>query len=232
MARYLLRQPQFFPSLVLSAWLVLIYNPRQLFDLGFQLSYGVVSSIILVGLPMAQCCRVSLEGIFSRIYPRKRWQDLLGRLIQSIADLACVSISAGMASMPLIVQHFGLFAPGGILLGILLNPLASLTVMLGCLVMLTGIAIGNLPAGWIAMATWPGIRLMESMIAVCLRIPGAVSERHWPWPPTGTVLLMGALILAWWLQWMRQNGKALPPATVLLPLAVILAGLSLASIGA
>jgi competence protein ComEC len=230
LSRSLLRQPHLFPALVFSAWLVLIWQPTQLFHLGFQLSYGVVASIVLVGLPLARDLRNRLNrhaAFLGRGGPRRRL--LLKSLVWS-SDLTCVSLSAGLASMPLIIQHFGLFTPAGVVLGILLNPMATACVMTGCITLLATPLLGTGLAGWLALAAWPVIRLMEFLLRVCLSIPGAVSNRSWTWPPTGTLVLLSMLVAAWFLQRARMRTLPLPAATHLLPFAIVLAALGMTAV--
>lgn len=227
LARSLLRQPHIFPALVLSAWLVLLWQPTQLFHLGFQLSYGVVASIVLVGLPLSRELRLSLNRRMERVPGGGRSRRLVLKFIQGGMDLACVSLSAGLASMPLIIQHFELFTPAGVILGILLNPLATLCVMAGSITLLCAPALGTTLAGWLPLATWPVIRIMEFLLHGCLQVPGAVSNRFFPWPPTGTCVLLTMLLAAWLLQQARMRSKTLPAAAHLVPLAIVLGGLSL-----
>ena len=230
LSRVVFSQPHLFPALVLSAWLVLLHDPSQLFQLGFQLSYGVVLAIILVGLPLAQDLRQRINLHALRHPTRSRFKKRFTNALIGLSDLTCVSISAGLASMPLIIQHFGLFTPGGVLFGILLNPLATISVMAGCLSLLTGPIIGSLAAGTLAVLVWPVIRLIEWLLRVCLSIPGTVDERAWLWPPSGVCLLVTILILAWGLQRMRMQGNRIPGIAYLLPHLLVLLVLTFGSI--
>jgi competence protein ComEC len=226
------RQPHPFPALVLSAWLVLLWRPSQLFHLGFQLSYGVVAAILLVGLPMARQLRDGAGRRFPEQVGGGAVRRRARRFLLGSGDLACVSASASLASMPLIIQHFQLFTPGGTVVGILLNPLAVLAVMTGCLVLLAAPLAGIPLAGLLALAAWPGIRLMEWLLAACLRVPGAVDDRAWALPGFGTALLLAVLLAAWALQRLRMGGRALPAAALLAPHAIVLGALALGSVDA
>jgi competence protein ComEC len=230
-SRYLLRQPHLFPALALSAWIVLIIDPTQLFNLGFQLSYGVVASIVLCGLPVASYFRTAYSLDPYRKHPLPRWRHHLHRIVWATIDLSCISLSAGMASMPLIVEHFELFTPGGVFMGIVLNPLATFVIMTGCLAMLTGMVV-PLVGSWIAYVTWPPIWCMESLLRVCLAVPGSVSERSWPIPGTGTALLITMLATAWALQAIRQRWPGMPPLSHAIPFLMMLCGLSFTQLNA
>jgi competence protein ComEC len=230
-SRYLLRQPHLFPALAFSAWIVLIVDPTQLFNLGFQLSYGVVASIVLTGLPVAAYFRTTYSLDRYEKHPLPRWKHYLHRLLWATIDLSCISLSAGVASMPLIIEHFDLFTPGGVVMGIVLNPLATLVIMTGCLAILTGMVIPAAGA-WIAYLAWPAIWCMESLLRVCLTVPGSVSERTWPIPGTGTALLIIMLTVAWALQAIRQRYPATPPLSHAIPFLLMLCGLSFTQLNA
>jgi competence protein ComEC len=230
LARFFLRQPQLFPAIVLSAWLVLVLDPLQVFSLGFQLSYSVVASIILCGLPLGRYLRNLFEDRTSFPLSPNPWNRRLRKFCTGTIDLCCVSFSAGIVSMPLIIQSFGLFTPGGVFFGIILNPLASLCVMLGCLSMLTGLSGVTLAGSFFAALAWPVIRCMEWLLGICLQIPGAFSSRAWEWHHSGIVLVLTTLGLAWFLQWIRQSGRELPVLAYFLPFLLVLAGLSQTSI--
>jgi competence protein ComEC len=230
-SRYLLRQPHLFPALALSAWIVLIIDPTQLFNLGFQLSYGVVASIVLTGLPVASYFRTAYSLDPYRKHPLPRWRHHLHRFLWATIDLSCISLSAGVASMPLIIEYFDLFTPGGVVMGIILNPLATLVIMTGCLAILTGLII-PVAGGWMAYLAWPPIWCMESLLRACLTVPGSVSERSWPIPGTGTALLIIMLAIAWALQAIRQRWPGMPPLSHAIPFLMMLCGLSFTQLNA
>ena len=193
-------------------------------------SYGVVTSIILIGLPAAQEVRKMMNRVIANTYPMPRWKRRMNPVLMSTADLLGVSASASLASMPLVIQHFGLFTPGGVVLGVILNPLVTLTVMAGCTSLL--IAVIPLPlAGWLAMSVWPLIWCIERMLDICLMIPGAVGNRIWVWPPSGTCLLLAGLLTAWGIQLLRQQARIRHPLFLLVAPAVLLAGLTLSEVG-
>jgi competence protein ComEC len=230
LSRHLLRQNHLFPALMLSACIVLVIDPYQLFHLGFQLSYGVVTSITLIGLPLAQEVRKWMNQQVAMIFPMPKWKRRLHVILMSTTDLILVSTSASLASMPLIIRHFELFTPGGIPMGVALNALVTVTVITGCTSLL--LSIIPLPvAGWIAMATWPLLWCLEGLLTICLMVPGAVSSRYWTWPPTGILLLLAGLASAWIIQLFRQQGMIRNAAFLLLPPIILISGLTLSEVG-
>ena len=227
LSRSLSRQPHPFPALALSAWLVLLWQPSQLFHLGFQLSYSVVGAILLLGLPAAAAFRNHLTIQAGHLLFQRGPGRKLLKGASWLLDLVAVSLSASLISMPLIIQHFNLFTPAGAFFGILLNPLVTLIVILGTVSLLAAPLLGSLLPGTLAVMSWPAISFVELILKTALRIPHAVSERVWIWPPTGTTLVLLTLALAWILQRRRMSGAPLPMALSLLPHALVLVALSL-----
>lgn len=231
LSRFLMRQPHLFPALAFSAWIVLLIYPDQLYNLGFQLSYAVVGAIILIGLPTSSAICNKISPMLITQTPTPWWRRWLNKLILGTVDLSCISMSAGIVSMPLIMEYFNLFTPGGVIIGILLNPISTIVIMTGCLTMCIG-PVSPWLASLVARATWPLIRLIEQLLQTCIQIPGAYSEREWMWPHMGTILVVCTLITAWILQYIRQHSRDFPNSSLLLPYLIIFTGLIFASLNA
>jgi len=113
------KRPQTLNTVLFSAFILLLWNPLYLYDVGFQLSYCAVIGIVLV-------------------YPKLRnmWEPD-SKFIKYIRDLVFISLVAQLATAPLTVYYFGQF-PNYFLLGNLIAvPLSSLLIFLsaGCLVL-------------------------------------------------------------------------------------------------
>ncbi len=90
--------------------LTLLFNPYALWDVGFQLSYGTVASIICVGIPLA----------YSHLNNFSAWQSTF--LISF-----CASIMSSLFS----IYYWNLFSPWAFIANLFLIPLASGIVILG-----------------------------------------------------------------------------------------------------
>lgn len=93
-------------SLVLSAFLMLAYNPFYLFDVSFQLSFAAVSSI-LAFYPL--CVRLL---------------TVKNRLLRYLWTLLCVSFSAQLGTFPFVLVYFGSFPTYFLLANLVVSPLA------------------------------------------------------------------------------------------------------------
>ncbi len=106
-------------SLGAAAFLILLWDPQQLFGASFQLSFTVVFSLAIV-LPHVTNW---LEAIIrpDPLLPRELWswqrRGMLTAGYWLIGGLA-VSISAWLASAPLIAHYFNLFSPVALLINV------------------------------------------------------------------------------------------------------------------
>lgn len=111
-------------TLGLSAFILLLIDPGNLFDIGFQLSFAAVFGLIVWAKPIES---------FLKVFPL--W----------IARSLSVSIAASAATAPFLMYHFGSFTPIGVLSNILIVPLADMIVGLAFLT-----SIISLMMPWIA----------------------------------------------------------------------------------
>jgi competence protein ComEC len=165
------RQRNPFAALIASAIVVLLIEPQQLFSLGFQLSYLVVSSILLFGLPLH---RILIDHI--QLYcwlPQRDWtlsQRFIQKTVNSVALLFAISLSAWLASAPFSLGHFGYLSLSAIILNMLLVNLAAIVICTGCLSMglglisLTGIAAFINHAAWLVISGMDGLTQIASIV--------------------------------------------------------------------
>ncbi len=105
-------------SLGLAAFILLLINARNLFDIGFQLSFAAVGAIVIMYEPLKKS---------------------LSRLPEWLAAPLALSGAAWIGTAPLQLWHFGTITPIALLANIPIVPLADLTVALGLLLALAGL---------------------------------------------------------------------------------------------
>ena len=160
-------------SLFAAAFVVLICDPGQLFQPGFQLSFLVVLCIALL-LPLIQKMFRSLVFRKDPFLPEAlapRWPPLLLIAVTFVIDTVALSLAAWLGAIPLAAAYFHLFTPVGVLANILVVPVTALALSssLGSLLTgawLPGVAVLFNHAGWFFMnciihfsewaARWPG----------------------------------------------------------------------------
>lgn len=147
-------------AIALSAWVMLIFDPRLArWDVGFQLSFASLLGIVYL-LP-------ALLNSLKRALPLWKSTGMREHLMTSAA--------AQFAVLPLIVATFGQSSLGGILANALLLPFVPLVMALGALIGIVGMSIPGIAAviAWIAH---PLLAYMLGVIHVFSRITIPVSN--------------------------------------------------------
>lgn len=173
----LVRQRSPFASMVASAIFVLLLQPGQLWLVGFQLSYLVVFSILLFGIPLYE----ALKGWHRPFRDRPRdewgpWRQAYLWLADKIGLLLAISLAAWLISAPLSAAHFGFIAPYAIAVNLLLVNLAALAISTGVLSLATGLLGVSAFTWFFNHAAWVVLALMDGIVAANLRLPLAVIE--------------------------------------------------------
>ncbi len=151
-------------TLSLAALIILLINPFNLFEVGFQLSFVSVLSIIIF---YPKFMRLFLKLVPGDILSsddrdlsqrRKKVTKLIGLIMEYFLQSMAVSLAAYLGVVVLIAYYFHLITPVVILANLVVIPLASLAVFLG---------LGILGAGWVC----PGVAWMfANCIKVCLNL--------------------------------------------------------------
>ncbi|MCM8789945.1 MAG: ComEC/Rec2 family competence protein, partial [Candidatus Omnitrophica bacterium] len=110
------REPDIYNSLGLAAISILILNPMQLFDIGFQLSFASVLSLAYVYPKL------------NALLKAKFWKS---RFLRAVANSCLVSFSAWLATFGFIAYHFKIISPVTVFANILIAPLAALITLCG-----------------------------------------------------------------------------------------------------
>lgn len=117
-------------SLAAAALIVLIWDPLQLSQASFQLSFCVVLSIALLGSRLDKLLRKTLEtDPFLPGELRPSWRCWLDGPIRYLTASLSVSVAAWLGSICLIASYFHLVTPASLLANVLIVPLAAVTLM-------------------------------------------------------------------------------------------------------
>ncbi|HHS13079.1 MAG TPA: DNA internalization-related competence protein ComEC/Rec2 [bacterium] len=176
LARDLERFPQPVNSIGFSALVLLMINPMDLFDAGFQLSYSAVLSIVTLQPRLKEWT----IPITSRLPP---W--LAGSL-----SLVCVSLSAQMGTLPVISAQYHLFPLYGVLANCLIVPLTGIVTALGFITLIFGFFSSFLSMIYGGLADQL-MTLLSRITGFVSRLPGA----SLPIPPLSIWFWVGYLFL-------------------------------------
>ncbi len=157
MAYFLKREPDIYNSLVSAALFILVINPRQLFDIGFQLSFISVLAIVYLypkfkALIHLELCRI--------------------KILKFLAEGCLVSFSAWLGTLGIIVLNFRIIAPVTVLANIMIVPLATLITLCGFTLVLSGLICPSL-APLFSLPTAGLITLLLNINAALIKLPFA-----------------------------------------------------------
>lgn len=149
----MLRKTNIFNTLAFSAFGLLCFNPFWLWDVGFQLSYSAVLSIVL---------------FFQPIY---HWYQPQNKAVDFVWKLTAVTIAAQILTLPISIYHFHQMPLLFLLTNFIAVPLSSLILMgeiLLCVVFFLPVA-----AGFVGAVLKGMIAFMNSYIEGLDRLPFA-----------------------------------------------------------
>lgn len=165
-------------ALAAAGILLLAFDPLQLFQAGFQLSFATVAGLILLYRPI----QAALFGRYLRRRGLRVYRDqqrfrrwLSHGLADFFIGVVCVSLAASLTSMPLVAYHFGLFSPYAPLLSILLLPLVTAVLVPGYISLALALAMPNLSHAVGELAAWSA-GAMEWAARVADLLPGSSLE--------------------------------------------------------
>lgn len=191
-----------FNTLALTAFGMLLYNPFYLFDVGFQMSFAAVASLLL------------LQPWSEGLIPRPRHAA-----VRYVWSLTTVSFAAQVGVIPLILFYFSRFSPYALVVNLWVVPLTFVIVSLSVPFLL--LSFLPLPAlqtgmGWIVGHL---IALMNSGLSLCNRLPGADVEGLSL--SIGEVACLYFLLFSLFYGWMHRRRRALVGVLASLCLGII-----------
>ena len=184
------RTPRILNSLSAAFILMLLHDPNQRHDLGFQLTFCVVLAIVLVGLPLAG--KLGSFGQPDPFLPAdlvSPWQRRRWAWARFGTACLCFGFAANLGSLPLSIHHFNLATPSGIFLGLALVPLSWLILCAA-----TGILF-FLPFGLVWLVPFFGW-IAGGLAAACLGLCAWAASLPGAWhlprhaPPTPVEMLV------------------------------------------
>ncbi len=142
--------------LAASALVMLIANPMVVYDIGFQLSYAAVGSLLVYN-----------KAISSLYTPDN---GILAMAWSSIST----SLSAQILTTPFVLYHFHQFPLLFLLANLVAIPLSGIALLL--LILICALFLLSIPAHWVAIATEWTIRLMNDRVLALAGLPFGLWE--------------------------------------------------------
>ena len=206
-------------SLAAAALVILIWEPRQLFEASFQLSFFVMLVIALMLPP--------LNNFFNRVLRHDPlvpdelvagWKKVSLWIARRSARYCGLSLAAWLGSIPLSAKFFHLFSPVSVLANLFAVPLGTFALMSNLGALLCGHWLPWLTeifnhAAWFFMVamTWVSVE--------AAKLPDAYF--YVPEPSLATIALYYAVIVAAFSGWFSTRRRIFSGATILLFIAGI-----------
>jgi competence protein ComEC len=181
-------------TLALSAFILLAWNPFWLWDVGFQLSYSAVLSIII---------------FFRPVY---NWFYIKNNILDWLWKLNAVTIAAQILTLPISVYHFHQFPLLFLLANLVAVPLSSLILIIEIILIVFSF-IPLLP-NWIGWLLEKFIWLMNIYIERLDNLSFAVWDNLFISIPQAILLLGFVASIGYWF--IEKNKKAIWPALICL----------------
>lgn len=145
LGQHLGRKTNMFHTLLVSMFLILIFEPNFLFDIGFQLSYLALFFILW------------LQPLIGNL-----WQPKY-KVISYLWDILTVSLAAQMGTLPLSLFYFHQFPGLFFITNLIILPFLSVIMALGVIVMV--LAVFNYTPSLLAKLLEWSISLLDAIIA-------------------------------------------------------------------
>jgi competence protein ComEC len=173
------RQTLALAVLFVTGFLMLLWQPEFLFDVGFQLSFLATLGILLVK-PM-------LDGLG---FVKKESG------LQSFKQDLTTTLSAQIATFPILLGTFGRVGILSLLVNVLVLWTVPILMLLGSLAVLSGLIFA--PFGKVfLLLSLPFLFFFEKVIDIFGSIGWALEVKTWPWElSVGYYLILAAIILS------------------------------------
>jgi len=158
------REPDIYNSLSLAVLFILLIDPSQLFNIGFQLSFVSVISIVYLYPALS---KFVANYIFRKggVYP-----DIKG--VRFIVDSILVSLSAWLGTCGFIAYYFKLVSPVTILANLFIVPLATFITLCGICLVFAGLILPPV-APYFASTSELAVTLLVRLNLFLSALPGA-----------------------------------------------------------
>ncbi|HEY7600624.1 MAG TPA: DNA internalization-related competence protein ComEC/Rec2, partial [Candidatus Limnocylindrales bacterium] len=139
-------------GLALAALLLLLIDPATVSDVGFQLSVAATAGLLAWGEPLSGWLRPRLPA----------------RLPAWLVEALAVSLAAQLATLPLVLLHFGRLSLVAPLANLLAAPIVAPATAASALALATGALLdAGVPAVLLAPAQLAGALLVGGLVAIC-----------------------------------------------------------------
>ncbi len=212
-------------ALVASAVCVLAVAPLQLFTASFQLSYGIVAALLMLGLPLGE--KLCEKGALFTMLPKVSWgwhHHGINAAVQKLMSVLAIGLATTVVSTISGVVIFQLFTPVSLLANLVLIPVGSLVIISGFLALLCGLVGFSAGALLLNHASVVLLKGVDRGVNFFVNMPGAYHSAVFSpaWLGfTAMAGLLGVIFYGYAINWEnKRGGYWLPFAYTVLVLVI------------
>ena len=153
----LAKQKYIYNTLAASAFVILLWNPNMLFDVGFLLSYAAVIGIIVI------------QPLLLKLWSPEN------KILKLIWELSTITLAAQILTLPLVLYYFNQTSIYFLISGIIVVPISTIAMYAGIALFLSNVIFPVL-TGFIANIMYSCLYLMNSIIYGIQKLPGNLTD--------------------------------------------------------
>ena len=178
------READLLNSLGVAAFLILLWNPKQLFDPGFQLSFASIASIFLFAPKINAFLRADSIG------RKSFWRKAATYALKGVS----VSVAAWIGTWPIIAAYFNITSPVSVIANLIVIPVAFVSMVASIAMLFAGL-ISGAAANVLAIGIGAVDKALFAINHLLSRLPLAYFRI--PALPAVCAALYYGLILSW-----------------------------------
>ena len=180
-ADLLFKKSDIYQNLAISSFIILLANPYNLLDIGFQLSFGGTIGIVLFNSKMIQ--KIEDKRIIKNIVKYERLEQdkklvleisnqtkLKSKLINYLKQMIAVSLSANIVIIPIMMYHFNMISFTFLISNLLASPILGIALILG-LIFIFFILIFKPIARFVSFFLQPNLQLLIQIANISSKLP-------------------------------------------------------------
>ncbi|MDB6167176.1 MAG: ComEC/Rec2-related protein [Verrucomicrobia bacterium] len=205
-------------ALTASALVVLLTAPLDLFSASFQMSYGIVAALLLLGLPLAERW-LQVAELF-RDLPKISWKRprrLLDAAWRAVLSAMAIGVASSLVSAVTGAEFFQTLTPGALLANLWVIPVSSLVILLGLVSLLSGLAGFALGCSLANHAAVLVLWVVDTGVRLNLQVPAMWFTASFRLPGMGSVALvalMASMLAGYAAAWRGWSRGFWPPFAV------------------
>ena len=171
--KVLRKETDIYNSLIFSAFILLLIDPYNIVNVGFQLTYLAVAGIALINpyiaglwVPMVWNSMKSKNRVLITI------KKVLNLVVENVWSITTVSIAAQLLTFPLGFYYFHQFPVYFLVTNLIVIPVSTLIIYIGVLILVI-FPVPYLPALFTRIFAWL-IAFMNSVIHHIEKLPGSL----------------------------------------------------------